>query len=169
MEQSQIITELDRNKKVFEANLSGLNRTQTLWKPAKQTWSLLEIICHLYDEEREDFRARTKQILESIDKPFDPIDPVGWVESRKYIEQDFDKKLKDFLNERQKSIKWLNSLKNPDWKNFYKHPLFGKMTAGMFLANWLAHDYIHIRQIVKIKYAYLQSKSPENLKYAGDW
>lgn len=169
MNQSQITIELERNKKVFESNLSGLNKNQYLWKPAKKDWCLLEIVCHLYDEEREDFGARLKQILESIDKPFDPIDPEGWVESRKYIEQDFDKKVKDFINERQKSIEWLNSVINHDWKKFYKHPLFGDMTAGMFLANWLAHDYIHIRQIVKIKYAYLESKSPENLSYAGDW
>ena len=169
MEPPKIIEELAANKKVFASLFDGLNKTQYYWKPSGDKWCILEILCHLYDEEREDFRARTKQILESIDKPFDPIDPVGWVESRKYKEQNFDEKLVNFMDERQKSIYWLQSLEKPNWDNFYKHPLFGEMTARMFLANWLAHDYIHIRQIIKLKYAFLKNKSGQDLTYAGDW
>jgi hypothetical protein len=169
MEFEQILEELKRNKTVFRELLSVLTKNQYLWRPSREKWCLLEIICHLYDEEREDFRARTKHVLENPELPLPPINPVGWVLERKYIEQDFVEKLEGFLIERENSLNWLNSLENSNWDNFYKHPLFGKMTAGMFLANWVAHDYIHIRQIIRLKYAYLEKKSGENITYAGDW
>lgn len=140
-----------------------------LWKPSPEKWCLLEIVCHLYDIEREDFRARTKHLMESTTAPLPSVDPQGWVETRSYIQQNYHDKLNDFLMEREQSIKWLQSLSNPKWENVYEHPKFGKMTAKMFLSNWLAHDYLHIRQITKLKYDYLKQLTNEDLNYAGNW
>ena len=83
--------------------------------------------------------------------------------------QDYSKKLNEFLEERDQSVNWLRSLVNPKWDNAYEHPKFGKMTAKMFLANWLAHDYLHIRQILNVKFEYLKKDSGETLIYAGGW
>ena len=169
MNHNKIIQELTRNKLVFNELLTGLTDEEFLWKQNSEKWCLLEIICHLYDEEREDFRTRTKQVLESPELPLPKIDPVGWVTERKYLQQNFSEKLKDFLSEREQSVKWLQSLMNPKWENAYNHPKLGKMTAKLILANWLAHDYLHIRQITKLKYDHLKSKSDEDLSYAGNW
>jgi hypothetical protein len=43
------------------------------------------------------------------------------------------------------------------------------MTARSFLTNWLAHDYLHLRQILRIKHHYLKTESGESLSYAGAW
>jgi hypothetical protein len=169
MNHNKIIQELTRNKLVFNELLTGLTDEEFLWKQNPEKWCLLEIICHLYDEEREDFRTRTKQVLESPELLLPKIDPVGWVIERKYLQQNFSEKLKDFLSEREQSVKWLQSLKNPKWENAYNHPKLGKMTAKLILANWLAHDYLHIRQITKLKYDHLKSKSDADLSYAGNW
>ena len=169
MNHNKIIQELTRNKLVFNELLTGLTDEEFLWKQNPEKWCLLEIICHLYDEEREDFRTRTKQVLESPELPLPKIDPVGWVIERKYLQRNFSEKLKDFLSEREQSIKWLQSLKNPKWENAYNHPKLGKMTAKLILTNWLAHDYLHIRQITKLKYDHLKSKSDADLSYAGNW
>ncbi|MCF8266163.1 MAG: hypothetical protein K9I99_16810, partial [Melioribacteraceae bacterium] len=91
------------------------------------------------------------------------------VEKRNYFEQDFDIKLNEFLTEREDSIQWLKSLKNPDLAQFYNHPKFGKMSGKLFLSNWLAHDYLHIRQITGVKFFYLKHISGETLDYAGNW
>jgi hypothetical protein len=91
------------------------------------------------------------------------------VKSRDYINQNYEEVLEKFLQERKKSIEWLNSLKGPSWKNEYVHPSFGPMSAEFFLANWLAHDYLHFRQINVLKYKYLLFKTGVNLGYAGDW
>ncbi|MDA0194688.1 MAG: DinB family protein [Bacteroidetes bacterium] len=164
-----IVKELSRNRNVFKELLTGITKDQYRWKSEADKWCLLEIICHIYDEERDDFRARTAQVLENPDLPLPSIDPVGWVSGRQYMEQDFDDKLVDFLEEREKSVEWLKSLSNPKWNNAFKHPKFGPMTANMFLSNWLAHDYLHIRQITRTKYEYLKEITHEPLKYAGNW
>ena len=110
-----------------------------------------------------------QQVLEAPDKPLVPIRPVEWVTERRYLEQDYEIMLGQFLEERDRSLLWLRSLDNPRWENLHEHPKLGKMTAGKFLANWLAHDYLHIRQIIKIKFDLLRSASGENLDYAGTW
>jgi len=169
MNYTKIINGLSGNRNVFKELLSGLTEDIYLWKPNPEKWCLLEIVCHLYDEEREDFRARTKHVLETPTEPMPPIDPQGWVEARNYIQQNYQDKLNDFLLEREQSVKWLQSLYNPRWSNAYEHSKFGKMTAKMFLSNWLAHDYLHIRQITKLKYDYLKQLANEDLGYAGNW
>ena len=66
-------------------------------------------------------------------------------------------------------MEWLMNLDNPQWDNYYEHPKFGKMSAKLFFTNWLAHDYLHIRQILKLKFDYLKFISKEDLNYAGNW
>lgn len=165
-----IITDrLEENSSVFRALLSDISADLYLWKPNPGKWCLLEIVCHLYDEEREDFKARTRHVLETPANPLPPIDPQGWVNARSYMQQNFADKLHGFLTERAHSVQWLRSLRNPQWSYAYQHEKFGAMTAKMFLTNWLAHDYLHIRQITGLKYEYLRTQSHEDLNYAGDW
>jgi DinB superfamily len=164
-----IKNELSRNKEIFKSLLNDITRDDFLWKQEPGKWCLLEIVCHLYDEECEDFPKRLKSVLEDPEKPFSSIDPVGWVKERDYINQNFDKKLESFLTERDRSLVWLNKLTSPKWDNAYQHPSIGPMSAKMILSNWLAHDYLHIRQIVKLKYDYLKYSSEQRLDYAGDW
>ena len=156
MNYTKIIQELGRNRDVFEGLLTGMTEEDYLWRPMPDSWCLLEIVCHLYDEEREDFRARTRHVLETPAELLPSFDPVGWVQERKYIRQNYMETLDNFLKEREQSIDWLESLTSPKWNNAYNHPKLGKMTAKLFLSNWLAHDYMHIRQIVRLKYTYLK-------------
>ena len=166
----QIITQLDRNAKTFRSLLEGLSKEEYRWQPTPDKWCLLEIVCHLLDEEREDFRARVRHVLETPDEPMSPIDPVGWVKERKYVEQSYNDMVANFLKERTNSIEWLRSLVSPAWGNVYHHPKFGAMRASLFLSNWLAHDYLHFRQITRLKYAWLkQVLTEESLGYAGNW
>jgi len=164
-----IIQSLDRNKNVFKELLKGVPRTEFLWKQEPDKWSLLEIVCHIRDEEVEDFRTRVQCVLENPTLPPPPIDPVAWVKERKYIEQDYDSVLNRFIDEREHSVEWLRNLKDPKWDNSYLHPKLGPMSARLFLSNWLAHDLLHIRQIVKLRFDYLKHLSSEDLSYAGNW
>jgi hypothetical protein len=169
MKTDLIIHHLETNRLVFQSLLEGKEPDEYNFRPDKNSWTILEILCHLYDEEREDFRTRVKNTLTNPGKQPPPIDPPGWVKNRKYAEQLYGERLKSFLTERKESIKWLRSLNNPSWKNAYTHPTAGVMTAYGLLANWLAHDYHHIRQINRRLYEYLQKKSGVDLEYAGEW
>jgi hypothetical protein len=164
-----IISQLQNNKFTFKSLLSDLGQDEYKWKYLSEKWCLLEVVCHLVDEEKEDFRQRVKTTLESPGESPPPIDPVKWVQQRNYIDQNFQEKLEEFLMERDKSIDWLMSLKEPNWENSYVHQELGPFTAFQFLSNWLAHDYLHIRQIVKIKFEHLKKISTEENDYAGNW
>ena len=169
MDHKYITGKLNENQSTFKSLLTVDSAEEYLWKAVPQKWCLLEIVCHLYDEEQFDFRARTKHILENIQTDLPPIDPVGWVKSKNYIEQNYEEMLGKFLDERKKSVEWLNSLTDPNWKNEYKHQTFGIMSAEFFLTNWLAHDYLHFRQITALKYNYLKFISGIEPLYAGEW
>ncbi len=164
-----IIDKLESNRRQFQQALSGLTKEEYTWKPLPEKWCLLEVVCHLHDEEREDFRARLKHVLEHPEKPLVPINPVEWVTERKYMEQDFEYMLSQFLTERGESIKWLRQLKEPNWDNAVVHPKLGPHSGKLFLSNWLAHDYLHFRQILSLKYGFLQIQSGQDLGYAGKW
>ena len=169
MKTSLIIKKLAANQAVFQHLFDSLSEEEIYWKPYPTHWCILEILCHLHDNEHEDFKARVQSVLENPNTPFISIEPSLWVKERAYLEQDFDEKLVAFLHKRNQSIKWLKGLEEPIWKNTYHHETYGSLTARNLLINWLAHDNLHIRQITRIKYLYLQEYSGEDLTYAGKW
>lgn len=169
MKPEDIIRQLEANLSVFSGLLVNKPEECIRWKPEPAAWSLLEIICHLYDEEREDFRTRVLHTLTTPEHPVPSIDPQGWVRDRDYAMQDYSEKVKAFVEERTASVQTLRNLGQPDWTRVYHHPTLGTISAFQFLTNWLAHDYHHIRQINRRLYEYLRHHSGVDLGYAGDW
>jgi hypothetical protein len=101
---------------------------------------------------------------------WDPIRPQEWVTERKYIERDFNESVNNFIKEREYSINWLNDSINRNWSAKVSREGFGSFTAREMLSNWLAHDMLHIRQILRLQYLYLEeSIKPASLDYAGGW
>jgi hypothetical protein len=164
-----IISSLAANRQTFAALLSDISQEERNWRPAEDKWNLIQMVCHLRDEEVEDFRTRVKTTLESPETDPPGIDPVAWVTDRGYASQDFDAVVQSFLQERSNSISYLHQLDNPNWENGYDHQSLGRLTAKKFLANWLAHDYLHIRQIIRLRHQYLAEISGDDLGYAGGW
>jgi hypothetical protein len=147
----------------------GITDEQARWKPDSDSWSILEVINHLYDEERLDFRVRLDYILYRPGETWPPIDPQGWVTSREYNERDPHESLQNFLAEREKSLAWLKGLEAPEWQTTSPAP-WGEIAAGDMFAAWVGHDLLHLRQLVELRYAYLtQDAQPYSLQYAGDW
>ena len=161
--------QLARNTDRIESLVEGVTSEEAVWRPDSESWSIVEVINHLYDEEREDFRVRLNIILHSPEKPLPDIDPQGWVVVRKYNERDLKRSLKAFLEERNSSLQWLNSLEEPNWSASYEMP-WGAIRAGDMFAAWVTHDHLHMRQLVEIHRAYTELMAePYSLRYAGDW
>ncbi len=165
----EIIAQLETNQEVFKGLLMSKKEMQYLWRPEPEKWNLLEIVCHLLDEERDDFKTRVAHALETPKKTLVPIDPEGWVKERNYSAKDYSQTLVDFLEERKQSVTWLKSQVEASWSSTVKHPELGDLSAQLFLANWLAHDYLHIRQILRYDYHFLKQKTNLDLGYAGNW
>ena len=140
------------------------------WRPASDTWSILEVVAHLLDEEREDFRARIDATLNRPGEPWTPIDPAGCVRDRDYASRDLDETLREFLAKRERSLEWLKGLRSVDWNADYEHPSLGILRAGDLLASWAAHDLLHIRQLMGLHWQYdARLSEPFATEYAGQW
>jgi hypothetical protein len=158
------------NATVIAALFRSVSELQARWRPSAEAWSLLEVVNHLYDEEREDFRQRLDLILHQPGAPWPPIHPGAWVTERGYNERDLQTSLDAWLQERHASLTWLRSLKNPDWGRSATAPWGGVLRAGDMLGSWLAHDHLHIRQMNELHYAYIKATAkPFDVGYAGDW
>jgi len=77
--------ELGRLPTVLETLLAGLDEVSARTRPAPGEWSPVEILCHLRDEETEDFGARLRVIVDGASE-FAPIAPERWAEERRYRE-----------------------------------------------------------------------------------
>lgn len=169
MEYKTLYTELTHSTETLRALLAGIGAKEARAKPSKATWSILEVTCHLYDEEVEDFREHLDFILHRQKEQWHSIAPQAWVKERKYNEQDFGKMKGKFFRERTKSLVWLKGLKNANWNITYRSK-FGSMSAGDMFASWVAHDNLHIRQLVELKRWHIERMSkPYKVRYAGDW
>jgi hypothetical protein len=169
MQRHLLFDQLTRHAAILRAMLNDLLPEEQRWKPAPDKWCALEVICHLYDEEREDFRARLEHVLATPDQPMPPIDPAAWVAERRYMEQDFGSVLMNFFAERERSVIWLRGLDDASWGNAYMHPKVGPVSCALLLTNWVAHDLHHIRQLLNLRYGYLRANSTVPMDYAGTW
>ena len=168
MDNNVIIEQMQANAIVFEKSYDRLTEDEIHWKPAPKKWSLLDIICHLLDEERLDFRLRVEYTLFKQGESWVTIDPAGWVKAHQYEKQNCGEMLQKFLAERLKSLQWLRGLQEVDWQKSYLHPQIGVLHAGDLLAAWLAHDYLHLRQIANTKLAFSeQFCAPFSIRYAS--
>jgi hypothetical protein len=77
--------------------------------------------------------------------------------------------LEAFLSERRKSLEWLENVGEPNWEASYQMS-FGLIRAGDMFASWVAHDLLHMRQLVQLQRAYmLELVAPFEVAYAGPW
>lgn len=164
-------TRFERNAETVRSIVEGIPRDEARWRPEPSRWSVLDVICHLLDEEREDFRQWIDYMLHRPGDDWPPIDPEGWVASHDYASRDLAETLDSFLEERRDSIAWLLSLGHADWEISRTHPAGGRtLRAGDLLHAWLAHDYLHIRQLTKLRFDYAaQLLQPYSSLYAGEW
>src|SRR6186713_804872 len=107
MEFQTLYQELQSSTEKIRALLSGITQEESQMKPNPDSWSLLEVVCHLYDEEREDFREHLDFILHRQHEEWHPISPFAWVKLRKYNQQNFRRMQSKFFNEREESLVWL--------------------------------------------------------------
>ncbi len=166
MPPTDLISRLEHEGHRLVAWLRQSDLTELLWKPSEARWSMLEVVGHLCDEERDDFRARVRMTLAGT-TPWPPIDPEAWVPANGWQARDPFGAIDEFEAERRASIEWLRGLKEPDWSRTYEHPQVGTITAADLLASWVAHDLLHGKQLARIQSeAFAAGARPLSVKYA---
>ena len=169
MDLNYCLTKLAGNAEQIRALVGGVGDAQARWKPDVESWSMLEVVCHLLDEERYDFRVRLDFTLHRPGETWPGIDPEGWVKARSYNDQYLAVSLQNYLEEREASLAWLKSLRDANWEAAYEAP-WGLITAGDLLASWVSHDLLHMRQLVELHWYYKEEQvGPYSTRYAGEW
>ncbi len=160
---------LERNGTALVALLDHLDPELALWRPQPDKWSFLEVASHLLDEERDDFRTRIRLTLENPEQEWPRIDPEGWVEERNYAGRVFRDVVNELRRERAASLEWLR-MTPVDLDASHRHPQLGPMRTGDLLASWAAHDLLHLRQLTRMQFHWLETHAkPYSLDYAGPW
>ena len=169
MEFKTLYQELEHSTEMIRALLAGISHEEAQIKPDAKSWSILEVVCHLYDEEREDFREHVDFILHRQNEEWHSIDPQSWVTERKYNEQDMYEMSEKFFSERRKSLEWLTEISNSDWETTYTSQ-YGSVSAGEMFCCWVAHDNLHVRQLTELRRNWIERiTQPYDIQYAGDW
>lgn len=170
MDTSAIIARLEGFGRSLSAVVEALSDDDVRWKPGPADWSILEICCHVLDEEKEDFRLRLRSTLEDPARAWPALDLERVAEKRSYNTRDLKATVAEFSRERAASVAWLKTLKSPDWSLAYQHPKFGPIRAGDLFVSWAAHDALHLRQIAKRLHG-LAGRDAGSFPtaYAGEW
>ncbi len=152
---------------VLESLLAAVEAPILRQREKDGRWSPLEILAHVLDEEREDFRPRAQ--LAAAGRPIEKrIDPVAWVTERRYNEKDPETVRREFAVERLSSCAWLRSLELPRLEAAIEHPQLGRMRCGDFIAAWRLHDLLHLRQLATaLAVLTARELSPWRVDYAG--
>lgn len=101
MNYDNINNKLEASTSTFGSLMGNISEEQAQWKHSADKLSLLEIVNHLYDEERGDFRQRIKNIFKDLEKEWALMAPAEWVTERDYGIKDIKKSLNNFLEERE--------------------------------------------------------------------
>jgi hypothetical protein len=159
--------ELARYPALLGSLLAGLDASTWRARPAPDEWAPVEIVCHLRDEEAEDFGARVRVILAGGDR-FEPIDPERWAVERQYREADPAAALLAFRRLRAENLALLADARAEDLGRAVAQPS-GELLSGLDLVvAWVTHDRLHLHQIVgTLARTWAERWAPRRAAYAG--
>ena len=159
--------ELARMPGVLAGLVAGLDASGWRARPAPAEWAPVEIVCHLRDEETEDFGARVR-LAATRGKRFTPIDPERWAVERRYLDADGPEALAAFRERRAESLAFLAGLSPDRLTRAVAHARTGGLSGLDLLAAWVAHDRLHVAQLAAtLARGWAERWRPLRAEYAG--
>ena len=138
--------DLARLPAILDALLADVDEPMWRTRPAPSEWSAVEIVCHLRDEETEDFGARVRVIAEG-GTTFVPIDPERWAKDRRYRDDDPRTALTAVKQRRRDNLAFLTLLAPARLERVVDQPKLGTMSGLDLVAAWVTHDRLHVAQL----------------------
>lgn len=169
MDLNHFINQLRYTSQAITALTAGLDQDAVCWKPDDESWSIKEVIYHLAFEEIFDFRKYIGQIFTQSADPELEETRSTWSKDDPRKESPLEDLLSLFISEREKSLTWLRGLEDQGWEKEITFS-WGSLKAGDFMVSWQAHDLLHLRQLVELRYALTAKSQPHfSVNYAGEW
>ena len=159
--------ELARLPGVLDVLLAGLAPDGWRARPAPDEWAPVEIVCHLRDEEAEDFGARVRVVLAG-GASFAPIDPERWAVERRYRDDDPGAALAAFRQRRAESVALLETAPVEALARSGTSPSGLSLSGLDIVAAWVTHDRLHLRQLAgTLARLWAERWAPLRSDYAG--
>lgn len=142
---------LERTPSTLRIVLSDLDDDWIMGNEGPDTFSPYDVIGHLIQGEKTDWKDRATMILEhGTNKSFVPFDRFAQFEESKG--KSLHQLLDEFEKLRKESLGWLRSL-NLSGNDLDKkgiHPELGEVTLKQLLSTWVVHDLTHIAQVTRV-------------------
>jgi len=136
----------------LKAALRGVPRKLLLFTPAPGKWSILEILCHLRDMEREGYLERYMRILAENEPRLPDLNGDALAIERDYRGQKAGEVLRDWTRLRRESLRLLKRSKPEQWRRAGIHETAGRLTIDdLVVRHAVGNDTAHLAQIEAIK------------------
>jgi hypothetical protein len=143
---ADVRTDLARLPRTLRALLDGLEAVLWRERPVEKEWSPVEVVCHLRDEETEDFGARVRVVVAGGER-FVPIDPERWAVERRYRDADPVTALAALCEHRAANLEFLETVPPDRLRATVTHAGMGTLSGLDLLAAWVTHDRLHLAQL----------------------
>jgi len=136
----------------LKAAVKGIPKSALLWTPAPGKWSILEIVCHLRDMEKDAYLTRYQRILAEETPTLPDIDGDRCSLENDYRSQKLGEVLRDWSRLRRECLKLLSKVKREQWDRAGIHETAGRLTMATFLSRQTrGNDEAHLGQIEAVK------------------
>jgi len=142
---------LERIPPVLKILLSDLSADWIMNNEGPDTFSPYDVVGHLVQGEKTDWRDRATMILEhGTKKSFVPFDRFAQFEESKG--KSLQQLLDEFEKLRKENLDWLRSLNltETDFEKKGTHPALGEVTLKQLLSTWVVHDLTHVAQVTRV-------------------
>lgn len=131
------------------------DRARLAARPTAQSWSALEVLCHVRDVEADVYAARLAQFMDGPNDGTVVLAGAGnvdernaaWARERAYANADPAAALAGFARARGENLALLTTLGPADWTRGAIHPARGAITLYEQVERFAEHDLGHLRQI----------------------
>ena len=157
---------LEATPTILRGLMAEISEEDALWKPAKDRFSIAEVLCHLSHSEGHCYRARVDRILGEELPELEPDDAQMYLDV--YANADPEVDFADFEDQREANLELLRGLPAEAAMRKARHLSAGEITLSQMLHEWALHDLGHIRQIAELVRArrYLAGAGPLGEEYA---
>jgi hypothetical protein len=151
-ERRRFFETLAATPQALKASVKGLSKKVLLWTPAPGKWSILEILCHLRDMEREAYLERYTRILSEDEPRLPDVNGEALAITRAYRSQKAPEVVREWAALRKQTLQLLRKAGRAQWARAGVHETAGRLTMeDLIQRHAVGNDEAHLRQIEAIK------------------
>jgi uncharacterized damage-inducible protein DinB len=151
-ERRRFFETLAATPQTLKAALKGLSKKVLLWTPAPGKWSILEILCHMRDMEREAYIERYTRVLSEDEPKLPNINGEPLAVVRAYRSQKAPEVVREWIALRRQTLQLLRKTGKAQWARAGVHETAGRLTMeDLIQRHAVGNDEAHLRQIEAIK------------------